>query len=64
MVIGNPIILSGGNISLSQSDENKVVSNGELVTQTSTTLTANGTYNTTLYSEVVVNIQTANGVSF
>lgn len=38
------------------SDEGKVVSNGALVGQTSATKTANGTYDTTLNNEVVVNV--------
>lgn len=39
------------------SDEGKVVSSGALVGQTSKTVTGNGSYNTTLYNEVVVNVQ-------
>lgn len=38
------------------SDEGKVVSSGALVAQTSTTKTANGTYDTTTNNEVVVNV--------
>ena len=38
------------------SDEGKVVSNGALVAQTGTTVTQNGTYDTTLNDEVVVNV--------
>ena len=38
------------------SDEGKVVNNGALASQTSTTKTANGTYDTTLNNEVVVNV--------
>jgi hypothetical protein len=38
------------------SDEGKVVSNGELVAQTGTTVTQNGTYDTTENDEVVVNV--------
>lgn len=45
-------------------DEGKVVSNGALVAQTSTTKTANGTYDTTLNNEIVVAIPSASGVSF
>lgn len=37
-------------------DEGKVVSDGALVSQTSTTKNANGTYDTTLNNEVVVNV--------
>lgn len=66
MVIGNPIIVGGG--SISPSDEGKVVVSGSLVSQTSTTVTTNGTYNTTTNNEVVVNVPgslpSANGVSF
>lgn len=42
--------------SYSESDEGKVVDDGALVAQTSTTKNANGTYDTTLNSEVVVNV--------
>lgn len=45
-------------------DEGKVVSNGALVTQTSDTVTDNGTYNTTLKNQIVVAIPSASGVSF
>ena len=44
------------------SDEGKVVSNGELVAQGSETVTANGTYDTTLVSEVEANISGADEV--
>ena len=37
-------------------DEGKVVDNGTLITQGSTTVIDNGTIDTTLYSSVVVNI--------
>lgn len=37
-------------------DEGKVVNNGALVSQTSVTKTANGTYDTTLNDEVVINV--------
>lgn len=37
-------------------DEGKVVSNGALVAQTSRTITENGTFDTTLNNEVVVNV--------
>ena len=43
------------------SDEGKVVSNGALVGQTSATKTANGTYDTTLNNEVVVNVPGPSG---
>lgn len=39
-------------------DEGKVVSNGALVAQTSTNISANGTVNTTTNNEVVVNVPT------
>lgn len=42
--------------SYSAEDEGKVVSEGALVSQTSTTYTANGTYNTTLKNSVTVNV--------
>lgn len=38
------------------SDEGKVISNGALTAQTSTTFTANGTYDTTLNNEVIINV--------
>ena len=41
----------------SASDEGKVVDGGALVGQTSATKTANGTYDTTLNDEVIVNVQ-------
>ena len=43
------------------SDEGKVVSNGALVGQTSATKTENGTYDTTLNNEVVVNVPQPSG---
>lgn len=43
-------------INLTQSDEGKVVSNGALVSQTSDTVTENGTYDTTLKNSVTVNV--------
>lgn len=43
------------------SDEGKVVNNGALASQTSTTKTANGTYDTTLNNEVVVNVPQPSG---
>lgn len=42
-------------------DEGKVVNNGSLVGQTSTTKTQNGTYDTTLNDEVVVNVPQPSG---
>ena len=44
--------------SYSASDEGKVVSSGALVSQTSRSVTSNGTYDTTLNDEVVVNVPT------
>ena len=38
------------------SDEGKVVSNGVLVAQTSTTVDENGTIDTTLYNSVTINV--------
>ena len=48
--------------SYSASDEGKVVSNGALVSQTSRNVTANGTYDTTVNDEVVVNVP-ASGIT-
>lgn len=42
-------------------DEGKVVSNGALVAQTSQSITQNGTYDTTLNDEVVVNVAGGGG---
>lgn len=42
-------------------DEGKVVQNGELVSQTSTTKTANGTYDTTANNQVVINVPIPSG---
>lgn len=42
--------------SYTEADEGKVVDQGELVSQTSTTKTANGTYDTTTNNEVVVDV--------
>lgn len=47
----------------SQSDEGKVVSNGALVSQSSATYTENGTYDTTLKNEVVVDVQSGGGIT-
>jgi hypothetical protein len=49
--------------SYSQSDEGKVVSNGALVAQTSDTVTANDTYDTTLISSLTVNVSGGGGIS-
>lgn len=48
--------------SYAAADEGKVVSNGALVAQTSTTVTQNGTIDTTLNNEVVVNVQGGGGI--
>lgn len=45
-------------------DEGKVVSNGALVSQTSQTVTENGTVNTTTISSLTVAIPVATGVTF
>ena len=50
--------------SYSAADEDKVVQNGALVTQTSDTVTDNGTYDTTTKNSVTVAIPSASGVSF
>ena len=42
-------------------DEGKVVSNGELVAQTSSSVTQNGTVDTTLISSLLVNVQGGGG---
>lgn len=47
--------------SYAAADEGKVVSNGALVAQTSTTVTQNGTIDTTLNDEVVVNVPVGGG---
>lgn len=44
-------------------DEDKVVHGGELTPQTSTTKTLNGTYDTTLNDEVVVNVRQPEGTT-
>lgn len=45
-------------------DEGKVVSSGALVSQTSDTVTANNTYDTTLISSLTVNVSNENNSSF
>lgn len=53
--------------SYTASDEGKVVSSGALVAQSSQDITENGTYDTTLINQVVVNasgLPSASGVSF
>ena len=49
--------------SYSASDEGKVVDNGALVSQTSDTVTANDTYDTTLINSLTVNVSGGGGVS-
>lgn len=49
--------------SYSASDEGKVVSNGALVAQTSDTVTANDTYDTTLINSLTVNVSGSSGYS-
>lgn len=44
-------------------DEGKVVSNGALVSQTSDTVTANDTYDTTLINSLTVNVSGGGGIS-
>lgn len=52
----SPVVVNVPN-SYSASDEGKVVDNGALVAQTSRTIDENGTYDTTLNNEVVVDVQ-------
>jgi hypothetical protein len=49
--------------SYTQEDEGKVVSNGELVAQTSATYTENGTYDTTTKNSVTVDVASSSGVT-
>lgn len=49
--------------SYSASDEGKVVDNGALVAQTSDTVTANDTYDTTLINSLTVNVSGGGGIS-
>lgn len=49
--------------SYSAGDEGKVVSNGALVSQSSQTVTENGTYDTTTKNEVVVDVQGGGGLT-
>lgn len=53
----SPVIVNVPN-SYSASDEGKVVDNGSLVSQTSQSISVNGTYDTTLKNEVVVDVPT------
>ena len=50
--------------SYTASDEGKVVDDGALVVQGNQNITANGTYDTTLISEVIVAMPSATGVDF
>lgn len=59
----SPVVVNVPN-TYSASDEGKVVDNGALVAQTSTTKTANGTYDTTTNNSVVVAIPLASGEVF
>lgn len=58
----SPVVANVPN-SYTASDEGKVVSNGALVSQTSQTIDTNGTYDTTLKDEVVVDVPTGGGGS-
>ena len=49
--------------SYTAADEGKVVSNGELVSQTSSTVTQNGTVDTTLINSLVVNVSAGAGTA-
>lgn len=49
--------------SYSASDEGKVVNNGALIAQTSDTVTANDTYDTTLINSLTVNVSGGGGIS-
>ena len=51
----SPIAVNVAN-SYTQSDEGKVVNSGALVSQSSQTITQNGTYNTTLNNQIVANV--------
>lgn len=50
--------------SYSASDEGKVVNNGALVSQTSDTVTANDTYDTTLINSLTVNVSGGSSIDF
>lgn len=50
--------------SYTSSDEGKVVSNGALVSQTSDTVTTNGTVDTTLINSLTVNVSSGTGKKF
>lgn len=56
----SPVVANVPN-SYTASDEGKVVSSGALVAQTSQTIDTNGTYDTTLKNEVVVNVSGGGG---
>ena len=59
----NPVNVSVPN-SYTAGDEGKVVSNGALVAQTSDTVTANDTYDTTLINSLTVNVSGGGGTTF
>lgn len=50
--------------SYTASDEGKVVSNGALVSQTSDTVTTNGTVDTTLINSLTVSVPTSGGIKY
>lgn len=56
----NPVIVNVEN-SYTQSDEGKVVVNGELINQTSITITENGIYDTTENNSITVNVSGDSG---
>jgi hypothetical protein len=59
----NPVSVNVPNI-YAASDEGKVVSNGELVSQTSQTVTENGTVDTTLVNSLTVDVQGSGGDAY
>ena len=58
----SPVVVNVPN-SYTAGDEGKVVSNGALVSQSSDTVTANNTYDTTLINSLTVNVPTGGGAS-
>ena len=59
----SPVVANVPN-SYTSSDEGKVVSSGALVSQTSQTIDANGTYDTTLKNSVTVNVSGGGGSAY
>lgn len=59
----SPVVANVPN-SYTASDEGKVVSSGALVAQTSQTIDTNGTYDTTLKDEIVVNVSGGGGSAY